>query len=159
MSSSAEGFDETRQVSIAYPHVEVGTELSLSYESITSEVPIPNFYSDEFSFGDRYYEESSVITIRSPFKLLLVKNDPGQHLEVKQEQKGNEFVTTIKLIKPIFNQVFEEIEPKTGRRLLTWVAVSTSQDWGAMARRDCWAESMTCWKTTARHGRPCAASS
>lgn len=134
MSSSAEGFDETRQVSIAYPHVEVGTELTLSYDTVTSEVPIPNFYSDEFSFGDHYYEESSAITIRSPFKLLVAKNDPGNHLEVKQEQKGAEYVTSIKLIKPIFTQVVEEIEPKASRRLLTWVSVSTASDWGAMAR-------------------------
>lgn len=134
LASSSEGFDETRQVSIAYPRVEVGTELFLSYEQVTREVPIPGFYSDEFSFGDHFYEESSQIVLKSPFKLLISKNDPGQHLEVKQEASGKDFVTTIKLIKPIYNQVAEEIEPKASRRLLTWVAVSTQPDWGAMAK-------------------------
>jgi Domain of Unknown Function with PDB structure (DUF3857)/Transglutaminase-like superfamily len=134
LASSAEGFDETRQISIAYPKVEVGSQLYLKYREETTEVPIPGFYSDEIFFGTDVYERSAETRISSRLPLYLEVNDPKHVLEVTQTHHGDRHQIKISLKAPIFSKAVDEPDAYLSPRDQTSVVVSSSQDYLFLAR-------------------------
>lgn len=134
VASTSDGFDETHQIAIAYPAVEIGSRLYLQYRKETAEVPIPDFYADEFEYGTDVLEKKSETTIRSARPLFVQTNDPRQHLEVKKSREKQDHVVTISLKDDVFEKVVDEEEPALHRSDRTWVVVATSEKYEDLAR-------------------------
>jgi hypothetical protein len=133
-ASSAEGFDETHQISIAYPHVGIGSKLFLSFVRDEKAVPIPNLFTDEYSFGQDYTERASEVRFSSSRPLFIEINDPLKVLESLPTKVGDRFFYTIKLLKPIYAKVVDEEDESLNRRDETWAVVSTAREWESLAR-------------------------
>jgi len=134
VASSAEGFDDTRQLSFAYPKVEVGSKLYLKYTEKTTEVPFANFYSDEVYFGSEIYEKTGEATYLSESPLYTHENDPEDHLEVVSSRDGKLYKVKILLKRPVYARVIDEEAPFLTQDRKTWVIVSTSQSYTDLPR-------------------------
>lgn len=134
LASSAEGFDETRQVNIAFPNVDVSSKLFFRYKEETTEVPFANFYSTEIQFGSDLYEKSAEVKILSAMPLLTEVNDPGNRLTVKQGKEGEWHRTVITLKKPVYTRAVDEDDPFLSQLAKTWVVLSSHKTYPELAR-------------------------
>lgn len=127
LASSGPGFDEKRQVTIAFPDVAVGSKLYYRYRRKIRKPSIPDFFSKNFALGWNELVQNFELTYASERPLYVQVNDPDESLEVIREQDGK--LVKLRLKKPIFRRVMEEddisIEPKS----LLWIAVSTIGSW------------------------------
>jgi transglutaminase-like putative cysteine protease len=130
LASSAEGFDETRQISIAFPHVEIGSKLYLKYEERVSEVPFKGAFSTKLFVGAEIPEEHSKSIISSAIPLLIEKNDPQDALRVEQKNDGREQVTTVILTKPLYVRTIDEDDSYLNPSDSTWIVLSSHADYG-----------------------------
>ena len=136
LASGADGFDDTYQLTIAYPKVEIGSKLYLKYTKETSEVPIANHYSEEFYFGTETYDKAAVIHIDSALPIFIEKNDPEGKLEVSESPKSEGQTTykaTIRLTRPVYTKAVDEDEIAVNNQDETWVVVSTSRNYADLA--------------------------
>jgi len=51
LSSSGPGFDTQNQVSVAYPNVEIGSQLELKYHLVRTKPSLPGYFNDHFTIG------------------------------------------------------------------------------------------------------------
>ncbi len=132
LASSAEGFDDTRQLSIAFPKVEVGSRLHLKYREDLNEVPIKDFFSREFLFGTDIIEQNTEIEIHSKLPLFIETNDPHAVLDISDRKDGDEQVIVIKLKKPLFTKPIDETDAYLNHSDMTWVVLSSSKDYALL---------------------------
>ena len=137
LASAHGGFDQMRQILLAFPKAEIGATIYLKYKIITKEVPLPNFYATLFSFGADVLLEQAQVTLKSAIPLYLLVNDPQKVLQIKTSGKNNKISRlTIDLIKPLYQAVINE--PRFGiinKKYLTWVSVSSLNKWEDLGAR------------------------
>ena len=75
LASSPTGFDQARQILIAFPHLEVGSEVYMRYRYENRIVPYKNFFSYSKTFLDKWYQKAE-LEIQSALPLYYEKNDP-----------------------------------------------------------------------------------
>lgn len=131
LASSGEGFDQWRQVMIAYPGVDVGSRIHLKYRMKWTYVPAPDFYSSYFYYGYEYQKAANLI-LHSQLPLLRQVNDPDHYLSISQTTHSrDEYPHTlqVKLRKPILKNVIDEQDPFVDPETLSTVSVASSKDW------------------------------
>ena len=136
LASGADGFDDTYQLTIAYPKVEIGSKLYLKYTKETSEVPIANQYSEEFYFGTETYDKAALIHIDSALPIFIEKNDPEGKIEVTESPKSElqpAYKATIRLTRPVYTKAVDEDEIAVNSHDETWVVISTSKNYADLA--------------------------
>lgn len=131
LASAHGGFDQTRQILLAFPKAEIGADICLKYSVITTEVPLSNFYAAVFDFGNNTLTDKAHVTLQSKIPLYLLSNDPKQVLIINKDNKnGKIFNLEINLKRPFYQSVINE--PRFGvlnNKYLTWVSVSSLNKW------------------------------
>jgi len=137
LASAHDGFDQTRQVLLAFPKAEIGADIYLKYHIITTEVPLSNFYASIFDFGNNALTDKAHVKLQSKIPLYLLINDPKQMLAINKDNKdGKIFNLEINLKKPFYQAVINE--PRFGilnNKYLTWVSVSSLNKWEDLGSR------------------------
>lgn len=135
LASSPFGFDQNNQVLIAFPQVELNSEVYLKYEVQTKEPAIPGFYSGSivFGWGSRWIDSSVEIESELPLEFAVFDND--HNLEIKKEKLGKKDLLTVRLAKkPIFKWFLDEPRAVLNPKLLPWVTVSTQKKWSQVSQ-------------------------
>ena len=137
LASSPQGFDQLRQILISFPKTELGAEIYLKYTIKEKKPALDNFFGGKFYVGQGGYWQAASLTLDSQIPLYIEVNDPRHVLKIEKENnKTPEQVThaTIKLIKPVCNQVIDESGIVNDKHL-TWISVSTVNNRPDLAKR------------------------
>ena len=135
LASSSGGFDQIRQILLAFPKTEVGAKLYLKYKLNSKRPLLENFFAETFRFGDDEINLNTSIKIVSKLPLHILVNDPNNVLKIS-EKKAPIYKLDIVLTKPIYNSVINEPKPSiVNEKHLTWVSVSTLDNWKKFATR------------------------
>jgi hypothetical protein len=142
LASSHGGFDQIRQILLAFPKAEIGANIFLKYELTTTEVPLADFYSNLFYFGNGKYITQNHIKLKSQLPLHVMVNDPEKVLKITKDANDNFHELDITLTKPLYQGFINEssqsiLNPKH----LTWVSVSSLDKWEDLSAR--WGQQYT----------------
>lgn len=136
LASSYEGFDQSRQILLAFPKTEIGAKIYVRCKFILKKPPLDNFYARIFFFGDRRLTVSERIKINSKLPLHVLVNDPEHYLSVTNNKKNGVSSLEIVLNRPIYKAITNEsgqtiLNPKK----LPWVSVSSLSKWEDFAAK------------------------
>ncbi|MFN7662316.1 MAG: DUF3857 domain-containing protein [Alphaproteobacteria bacterium] len=129
LASSQKGFDQIRQVLIAYPHVSIGATIFIKYKIETKKTPVPNHWSGVLWWGIDYSKKSkNIIYSKIPLKIKI--NDPTKALSVKEKQEKGRQVIEITQTKPLyFDTVNDGPWSWIPHKKLTWGSFSSFKSW------------------------------
>lgn len=135
LASQPQGFDQGRQILLAYPHVAVGAKIYLKYKTICKRVPLPNMWNSVLWWGLDYYKKGRNV-IQSAIPLKMKINDPTQALDIKETRQDGLHIIEITQKKPIYTDLVNDgqwrwIHPKK----LTWVSLSSIEKWEDIAQQ------------------------
>jgi len=134
LASEMQGFDQTRQISIPFEKVEVGSKIYLKLLQITKKIPIKDHYSEVIELGTSGYWKNARITLTSKIPLYISINDPYEVLKVSNKKKGDLQIIEIKLIKPLINSTINDIDDGIlNEKFKTWVSISSDKVWSKIA--------------------------
>ena len=136
LAAPYKGFDQIRQIQVAFPRVQVGADISLRYRRRFHKAPFPGFFSyfDSFQGGLLNHRE---IKVESALPLFYKIHNPGRVLSASYrplKHKGK-YVFHIRLKRPFFKAVINEKSPFPDPNIYPWVEITTSKHWGKMAER------------------------
>ncbi|MGE3262071.1 MAG: DUF3857 domain-containing protein [Bacteriovoracia bacterium] len=131
LASSGAGFDEQRQVTIAFPDVNVGSHVHYRYRRVIKSPPIQDLFAVQYAVGWGELQRGMILTYESEVPLYYELNDPEQVLEATSGKEGDLFTLKIELKKPVYKTVTEEDDVNMNAASLPWIAVSTAKDWNS----------------------------
>ena len=135
LASSPRGFDQIRQMLIAFPRLQVGSVLHIHYRHHFKVVPFPDFFSYFDNFRGRFLVRRE-IKVESERPLFYKINNPGQFLKASYRVHKNKrkYVFQITLRRPLFKTVIDEAYPFIDPDLFPWVEVATAKKWPQMVK-------------------------
>jgi hypothetical protein len=132
LASSPQGFDQHRQLLIAFPEIALNAKIFIKYQTTVTEVPVPGFFSTEFIYGADSYWKNSSVKITSVLPFFVEVNDPEKVLTVTQKQSKKQYEMDITLTKPIIKVAIDEQNMSLDRKLMPWVTISTLNQWSKL---------------------------
>jgi hypothetical protein len=126
------GFDESRQIVISFPQVQVGSILTFETKEEIFKPFIDNHFASRFYFGYYDLDEQSDIDITSRRQLFLEISDPDNKLDVKRAEKDGDYQYRIHLKEPLIRRVVDEVRLIVEEKRYTSLTVSTAQTYPAM---------------------------
>lgn len=129
LASSPQGFDQNRQLLVAFPEVVLNAKIFLKYQTTVKEVPVPGFFSTQFVFGADSYWQKSKIHVSSALPFFVDVNDPEKVLKITEKQGKKQYEMDIDLIKPIIKIAIDEQHIYFSGKPLPWVTISTLKEW------------------------------
>jgi hypothetical protein len=134
LASSAKGFDQHNQVLIAFPQVQIDSQIYLKYAVNVKESPIPGFFSTSMIYGADTFEKAGTTLITSEIPLYVSANDPQHVLQIAKESASQgAYAISVKLITPVYKEATDESHIHLNPQALTWVDISSAKDWPSMA--------------------------
>lgn len=134
LASAHRGFDQKRQILLAFPKAEIGAKIVLEYSITTTEVPIPGFYATVFDFGHKEYVTKARIKLDSKIPLHILVNDPEKVLRITKNDNLHKL--DIVLTRPLFKGFINELAGNViNYKYLTWVSVSSLTSWQQLAQK------------------------
>jgi hypothetical protein len=135
LASAEKGFDQSRQILISFPKVEVGSQIYLKYSKKIIMNILPKYYGNTFSFAEGDCWREANINITSSLPLYTEINDPEKVLEVLDGKKDDIHSLKIKLKQAICRTIDPGTEVgEINDRKYTWLAVSSLKSWEQFAR-------------------------
>ena len=126
LASENQGFDESRQIFIAFPKAEIGARIYLKYKLSVSKVALKNAFANALRFGIDSYDTNAKIKVQSALPLNVKINDPNNVLKIHKDKETNFNQIEIVLTKPIYHGVVNEASNfKIDPQYLTWVSLSS----------------------------------
>jgi predicted transglutaminase-like cysteine proteinase len=136
LASSPAGFDQYRQLLLAFPKTEKGAKVSLKYKFTLKKTPIDNFYADYFRFGGGELVASSRVKITSKLPLYVKVNDPEHYLRITKSKTKESYNLEIVLTKEIYKAVTNEPgDIVVSFKHIPSVSVSTIDNWENFGRK------------------------
>lgn len=133
LASEIQGFDQTHQVLLAYPNVNVGATLYVHYKLNVVDAEVPGFFEYMFDFVD-YYTKEATFKIKSALPLFVNINDPENYLNVVQSKDDKFHNLDIKLLKPIYISIVDEKSAQVNPKKYPWVFVASTDKWDTFAQ-------------------------
>ncbi|ROT47302.1 DUF3857 domain-containing protein [Candidatus Cardinium hertigii] len=135
VSSLKSGFDTERQIAIAFPKIELGSEIYLKYKIFRKKAPIKNFFGEVLYYTGSYIKSYNT-RIQSKIPLKVKVNDPKNVLKVSHEPyKQDTHNIVITLEKPIQEwSVTNERSYFVNKKYRTWVSLSNVSSWKEFAQ-------------------------
>ena len=134
LASSNNGFDQYRQILLAFPKIEIGSKIYLKYKFNAFKPYLSNFFSDLTYFGNRELITNATIKISSEIPLHIKVNDPKQALKIYKDKEDNFHNIEISLNNDLYQDPINE--PSDGivnQKLFTWVSISSMNKWEDLA--------------------------
>ena len=161
LASSPSGFDQMRQILIAFPHVEVGSDVYLRYRYQNKIAPYEDFFSYSKTFGDKWYKKAEV-EIQSDLPLYYDLNDPQDFFKLSYHTdqvvpilvpifhpknfvkffqmywnriwKKKKYKLTLSLKQPLYKGILDEKYVFSNLDLLPWIEVASDKKWSGMVQ-------------------------
>ncbi|AUP75529.1 DUF3857 domain-containing transglutaminase family protein [Francisella tularensis] len=125
LASEINGFTNTRQISIPFKKIQVGSKIKIKYHDIIEKPILDNHFSTTLYYGSDILLKNSITTIKSKVPLYISTNDPFGVLELNYFEKDKTYYS-IKLLKPINSITVNEPENSIlSSKKQTWVSIST----------------------------------
>jgi len=131
LASLGHGFDEHRQILIAFPKVEIGAKISYKLKISCLKPNLKGFYSDFIAFGINTLLENSYLKIKSHIPLNIYVSDPNKSLKIIGDNSQNIEIT---LTKPVYRQVIGENVSHVPEENYTYVELSSLKNWEDLAK-------------------------
>lgn len=136
LASSFKGFDQTRQILLAFPKTEIGAKLYLKYKTTVKKPNLDNFFANTFYFGRWEFVTNHTVKINSKLPLHILVNDPDHSLKVAENKTKDHYTLEITLTKPIYKIVANEPDPIIiDNKYFSWVSVSSLDKWEDLAAK------------------------
>ncbi len=132
IQATESGFSELREIVTSFPHVQIGSILNYKIKTTVIEPVFKNQFSNRFIFGDRYPQNQLSLIVHSKIQLYIQMNDPTKAIEYSKKESSNDFVYSFKLIKPVFNEVTDEIHSFLPTNSDTWIVISSKESFQSM---------------------------
>lgn len=133
MASQQKGFDDTRQVLIAFPNVEIGSEIMIKFLK-TSQEKLQNYFAFYEYLGSSELLNKYNLNIRSKLPIDLKINDKNGALEVKKSNDSEAWDFKINSTKPIYEVVLNE-NGLYNYANLTSISISSEKDFLQLAKK------------------------
>ncbi len=134
LASSPYGFDQLRQIMLAFPKAEIGAKTYLKYQLITTKVQLENFFATVLPFGRGVFTVSARVKVHSQLPLHLIVNDPENVLKVTKDQDDNFHNLEVVLTKPLYKATTNEPASNViNVKYLTWISISSKTKWEDLA--------------------------
>lgn len=125
LASSPKGFDQTRQILIAYPGLEVGSTVHFKIKQ--QEKPlIKKFFGHRKEFN---FSEQGALQIESTLPLNVEVIDPQGYLDVKRGKKKGKFYLDAYLKRPVILGIVEENNAYYRGAEIPSIVVSNLKTW------------------------------
>ncbi|CAL7962774.1 DUF3857 domain-containing protein [Gammaproteobacteria bacterium] len=136
LASAHGGFDQRRQILLAFPKAEIGAKIFLKYNKTITEVPLDKFYANVFTFGYRCFIYKEHIKLHSQIPLHIIVNDPEKVLNITKDKDDNFHNMEITLTKSLYKEAINEPQSNiVNNKYWTWVSVSSLTKWEDLAAR------------------------
>ena len=135
LASSHKGFDQTHQVLIAFPHVQVGSYVYIQYRVHVKIAPYRNFFSYFGMHNSMALILNSETKIESALPLFYKVNNPKRFLKTSYQihkGKNRRYVFTYRFRRPFTAAIEDEKFWFPERDLFPWVEVTTTRKWSKM---------------------------
>ncbi|MBU0745072.1 MAG: DUF3857 domain-containing protein [Gammaproteobacteria bacterium] len=134
LASSHNGFDQTRQILLAFPKTEIGAKIYAKYKYSLKKPALNNYYADTFYFGEWNLVSGARIKITSKIPLHILVNDPKNYLKITERKTKDSYRLEIILKRPIYKAVIDESWPIIiNKKHIPWVSVSSINKWDTLA--------------------------
>ena len=134
LASSNKGFDQKRQILIAYPQVQTGAKVYIHYRKTRHEVPYKNFFSSNYIIRNSHKHR---LTINSELPLFYSLNKQGgRFFKIRyssNDKQGNYRLTSVSR-RPIFKKATNERFIFDNLNLFPRLRISTNKSWTEMVR-------------------------
>ena len=134
LASSVKGFDQTRQILIIFPQVQVGSHIYIRYRRHYKTVPLKGFFSDALIFRNEYYKNMELI-VESALPLYYKINNPQNFLKSSYRRninKKRQYELKLRLRRPLFKRILDEQYIFANRDLFPWIEITTEKKWSKM---------------------------
>ncbi len=136
LASSPDGFDQYRQLLLAFPRAEIGAKVYAKYKSLIKKPLLDNFYADVFQFGNGELVANARIKINSKLPLYVLVNDPEHCLRITKSKTKEIYSLEIVLTKEVYKAVNNEPGAVIiNHKHIPWVAVSSVAQWEDFAAK------------------------
>jgi hypothetical protein len=137
LASNPAGFDEYRQILLAFPKAEIGATIYLKFKSSHNQVPLAENFSDLYNIAKEDFIKKFDLKIISAIPLKYKINDPNHALEVKESQHSGKQQIHIHLTKPICETLSGENAHNylLNDKYQSWVSVSSFNFWAEIASK------------------------
>lgn len=130
LASSGPGFDEQRQVTIAFPDVQIGSRVVYRYRRRVKQPSVDDFFALQFPLGWGEALDRFELRIRSELPLYYQVKDPSPgYVHSEAKKSGHHYELTLRLVRPVHRQVIEESDVSVPVEAIPWVAISTAASW------------------------------
>ena len=132
--SAAEGFDQTRQITIAYPNAELGAKIYLKYRYVLHKPELTSNFAETYYPGSNGYIKEYKLDLRSSILLASKINDPQAILRVQEKTNAGQYHLQVALKKPTSNTRYNEPEnSQLNYGSVAWVSLSSFSSYPAVA--------------------------
>lgn len=134
LASSSTAFDQTRQIMIAFPHVQIGSDVYIRYRYHFKSVPYEGFFSYSKTFGQNFFMNME-LKIESALPLYYKLNNPQRFLRSSyrvHKKKKRPYELKVSLRRPLFKEILDENHVFPDLDLFPWVEVATEKKWSKM---------------------------
>jgi len=136
LASSFSGFDQTRQILVAFPHVGIGSDIYMRYRHQFKTVPYKNFFSYSKTFAHTWFMKAEV-QIQSALPLYYKLHNPQKALKISyrtHKKKKKKYELKLILKQPLFKKILDERYVFTNLNLFPRIEVTSEKNWARMVR-------------------------
>ena len=136
LASAPSGFDQMRQVLIAFPKVEVGSEVYMRYRYEYKIAPYEGFFSYSQAFADAWFAKAEV-KIESAMPLYYKLNDPQRFFKISYRSRSGKqqrYELKLRLKRSVFKQIVEERYVFSNVNLFPFIEVASDKKWSQMVK-------------------------
>lgn len=133
LASQGAGFDRNRQILIAFPNLEIGSEVYIKY-TIEAKSPLKNHFDYFDMIATSSFINNFNLNIDSEIPLYIIINDPKNVLQVKESKLNKNYNINIRLTKPVCDLVVNE-NGVSNYKQITWLSISSENNWLNFAKQ------------------------
>ncbi len=136
LASAPSGFDQSRQILIAFPHVQVGSDVYLRYRYHFKIIPYKGFFSYSKIFSQSFFKHIE-LNIESALPLYYELNNPQNFLKSSYRvyrNKKRKYKFKLSLRRPLFKDILDEKYVFPNLDLFPWVEISSEKKWSEMVK-------------------------
>lgn len=127
------GFDDSRQIMVAFPQIKVGSEILYKLDEKSVHLAIDNHYSRKFYFGKGGMVKNYHFKIESERPLYFSLNDPYGAIELKTLKiEKDQFLYEVYLKKNVVLGIMDEPRALVSDKKWPWFVVSTARNFGEL---------------------------
>ena len=136
LASAPSGFDQTRQILISFPQVEVGSEVYMNYRYEYKIAPYEGFFSYSQFFDGVWFSKAN-LRIESALPLYYKLNDPQKLFYVSYRvfnKKKRKYQLKLRLKRSVFKQIVDEKYAFSNVNLFPFIEVASDKKWSKMGQ-------------------------